>query len=242
MWHPVVNWCSGRKVQTKWKVWPTSRLAGEGSGETCESKNTWFFSNLMGKRYVLSKARLAWPWTPTTTWHLSFLACTKNGVDNDIDVAIDLVVDVDIDMTCMYTTSQIRVTSENVLFSLKFPKAHLYKSHWLNILPEKNMRSRPKYNLSLGRNQSMTISSSKDALRQDAQKRCPKPQTIFLAEWVQCPNSWWLLFNSSWWILGLGFFSREQRPQRVPIICICPDICAFSILDKKHLSDICHCR
>ena len=31
----------------------------------------------------------------------------------------------------------------------------------------------------------------------------------------------------------------EQRPQPVQIICICPDICAFSVLHHRHLSDIC---
>ena len=30
-----------------------------------------------------------------------------------------------------------------------------------------------------------------------------------------------------------------QRPQPVQIICICPDICAFSVLHHRHLSDIC---
>ena len=31
----------------------------------------------------------------------------------------------------------------------------------------------------------------------------------------------------------------NQRPQPVQIICICPDICAFSVLHHRHLSDIC---
>ena len=31
----------------------------------------------------------------------------------------------------------------------------------------------------------------------------------------------------------------SQRPQPVQIICICPDICAFSVLHHRHLSDIC---
>ena len=30
-----------------------------------------------------------------------------------------------------------------------------------------------------------------------------------------------------------------QRSQPVQIICICPDICAFSVLHHRHLSDIC---
>ena len=33
--------------------------------------------------------------------------------------------------------------------------------------------------------------------------------------------------------------SVKQRPQPVQIICICPDICAFSVLHHRHLSDIC---
>ena len=31
----------------------------------------------------------------------------------------------------------------------------------------------------------------------------------------------------------------KQRPQPVQIICICPDICAFSVLDNRHCADIC---
>ena len=33
--------------------------------------------------------------------------------------------------------------------------------------------------------------------------------------------------------------TRGQRSQQTQIICICPDICAFSVLDNRHLSDIC---
>ena len=31
----------------------------------------------------------------------------------------------------------------------------------------------------------------------------------------------------------------KQRSQQAQIICICADICAFSILDNRHLADIC---
>ena len=35
------------------------------------------------------------------------------------------------------------------------------------------------------------------------------------------------------------FSDYEQRCQPVQIICICPDICAFSVLHNRHCADIC---
>ena len=32
---------------------------------------------------------------------------------------------------------------------------------------------------------------------------------------------------------------HQQRLHRVQIICVCADICAFSVLDNRHLADIC---
>ena len=58
--------------------------------------------------------------------------------------------------------------------------------------------------------------------------------------------------NIQWWTLGSLLFillllcrawhNSDWCPQwsrQTQIICICPDICAFSILDNRHLSDIC---
>ena len=44
-----------------------------------------------------------------------------------------------------------------------------------------------------------------------------------------CYNQGWAFHNLSW----------EQCCQPVQIICICPDICAFSVLDNRHCADIC---
>ena len=42
-----------------------------------------------------------------------------------------------------------------------------------------------------------------------------------------------------WTIVFMMELNCSQRSQRVQIICICPDICAFSVLHHRHLSDIC---
>ena len=39
--------------------------------------------------------------------------------------------------------------------------------------------------------------------------------------------------------LDLNFRPGSQRCQPVQIICICPDICAFSVLHNRHCADIC---
>ena len=37
----------------------------------------------------------------------------------------------------------------------------------------------------------------------------------------------------------INYQSPKQCCQPVQIICICPDICAFSVLDNRHCADIC---
>ena len=71
----------------------------------------------------------------------------------------------------------------------------------------------------------------------------PEPTSSLHSFYAASPE--WNLF------MGLSFCRREdmmlgilldrsqQRPQPVQIICICPDICAFSVLHHRHLSDIC---
>jgi len=50
-------------------------------------------------------------------------------------------------------------------------------------------------------------------------------------------------FKHTRWLYSLKgkvtYEGVDQRPQPVQIICICPDICAFSVLHLRHLSDIC---
>jgi len=50
-------------------------------------------------------------------------------------------------------------------------------------------------------------------------------------------------FKHTRWLYSLKgkvtYEGVDQRPQPVQIICICPDICAFSVLDNRHCADIC---
>ena len=55
--------------------------------------------------------------------------------------------------------------------------------------------------------------------------------------WLSRCSALFSILNVIW--SGFWNCNEEQRCQPVQIICICPDICAFSVLLNRHCADIC---